>query len=154
MSKIVVTIEAGNGPDLTSALESLLESLRSTGIRDAGSPGEPEVVPATGETVATPEADSKPRRGRKAKPSPVETVQAGPEESAPAPVETPTELVVSRDELREMGAQHMQLLGLGATVEVLQKFGVDKLSKLPESSYGDVFQAFKAAIEVKAKEAL
>ena len=53
----------------------------------------------------------------------------------------------TQDELREIGSAFMAKCGLEATLKLMQEFGVEKLSKLPEEKYSEVYRAFQRGLD-------
>lgn len=172
MSRIVVTFESEDANDLVHSMREFLAGVTVTqssmpevktfgivvpqgGLTQNAETSVPPtfadrklgVAPESSqpEEAQAPEApapEEKPRRTRKAKTA-AEPAAAPAEAPAPAAPAKP----LDKDALREVGGMYMAAFGVGATVDLLKKYGAAKLSDLAEEKYAEVYAEFRKALD-------
>jgi hypothetical protein len=145
---ITISINGETPKDVLDQMYKLL------GINVTPAPGaEGNPAPAPEAPVSNPEAE-KPRRGRKPK-----AKAAEPEDEDDVPVAepmenpSPTALPVT---LQDLKAKLMQLAekDSAAPLEVLQKFGADRLSALPQNKIGAAYAEAQAMLNEAAGDVI
>lgn len=121
---IVIEIKA---PDLASAIQSLAEALKTSNVKiDEPKTIEPQAQPEQQITSPTPAIPTSP---------PVQTAQpqAQPEQTQPIPTQAPT---YTMDQLAVAATQLMDAGKRNELIQLLQSFGVQTLTALPQEQYG------------------
>jgi hypothetical protein len=144
---ITISINGETPKDVLDQMYKLL------GINVAPAPAADATPPAPEAAAPEPEAE-KPRRGRKPKAKAVE-----PEDEDDVPVAepmenpSPTALPVT---LQDLKAKLMQLAekDSAAPLEVLQKFGADRLSALPQNKIGAAYAEAQAILNEAAGDVI